>query len=1242
MKKILCLLLALCGLEASAYDFVSNGMAFSVTDAARREAVLEYDPMHPYTGDFIIPATATNGTATYSVVGTGFMCFYASTITSITFGDNQTYIGDNTFYGCSQLTSVVIPDRITRLGGSAFMYCDNLEHVSLGRGITALPEYAFNSCTRLRELVIPDGVTDVAYASLAYCEHLERVVMGRGVKNIGKQAFFNSSVERLEVRADVPPTVADDAFPESLLQHTLLTVPASAIEAYRTADGWSRFAHIDAGADVDPQEPAEPLFAESFEGWDGETPDWLPEGWEDRSQAEPPHDTYFTNGLNLTWETCGQRWADEPQDGSYYARVENFFYSDAGTIVNAAQDEWLISPPVSIPDNGQALYFTLGYHPAWVLCDGLSLDFNSVTNVMEVHLSSDGGQTWHLVWDCLPAARSLSRQQLIDDLQSTACQWLPVRIGLHDYAGQTLRFAFRYVGKGGASMNIDDVQIRQPRAGEEYPEYSDTTADPASFYAHYGIPEGCFFYGDNDDRYLLPGGVIMPAHTELTFRNDSNVPADARFNWTFTDPETYNLSYTKFSYQTSDSRDLTLRTGSFNFSTLPQLKASFTLPTTERDTTVVFSRLIDETGSPSYWQVGGAPGEDYYGHDSQQRPRNSYGFSAYDQNLGTTAYFGDMAFTSYMFGTGPLASEAGVTGFASIFHQPAAPYQISDGLRVAMLYDVDDTAQIRVSLRRATKVNETTWTLGDELAHASATGDQLRAAGKAFTNDGMLWSRFLFPTLYDAEGREVKPLVDEPIAVVIEGWDGPGVKGFAVMTNATDPFTETCALWTGGALGNTARAYYEHYALAVTLGAHFPYLYTDTPDVSLPAPGGSADVVIDQWRYLMPFDIEGLPAWLTADNRKDAAQRRFNNTLHLTAQPNNTGTERKAMLLLSMDDGSRLSLSITQPAEQQLNYRITDLAARTCAVAKSVENPSAETPGTYAGDVVIPAEVVLADGQTYTVTAIDPHAFERCYDLRSVVMPNTITDIGQSAFWGCYRSNTEGLTSLRMSDGLRHSGESAFYGCGALKRVEIGNLANWCTVTFDDARANPLPWAYHLIVNGEEPEVLRIPDGVEEIANFAFYNLLGRRRVEFPAGLKTIGWSAFCFASDLREVVFGPDVEFVSYGSFLMCPGITDVYCQSTTPPGAEDFYNYEFDYDVTQTATLHVPAGCKTAYSSANLWGCFTHVKEDAESGISAPLAPPLSAPSSSVYDLQGRRISTQGLQRGLYIEGSQLRLRQ
>ena len=51
----------------------------------------------------------------------------------------------------------------------------------------------------------------------------------------------------------------------------------------------------------------------------------------------------------------------------------------------------------------------------------------------------------------------------------------------------------------------------------------------------------------------------------------------------------------------------------------------------------------------------------------------------------------------------------------------------------------------------------------------------------------------------------------------------------------------------------------------------------------------------------------------------------------------------------------------------------------------------------YSGDVVIPA-TVEHDSKTYSVTRIGNSAFSYCTSLTSVVIPESVTEIGQSAF----------------------------------------------------------------------------------------------------------------------------------------------------------------------------------------------------------------------------------------------------
>lgn len=56
--------------------------------------------------------------------------------------------------------------------------------------------------------------------------------------------------------------------------------------------------------------------------------------------------------------------------------------------------------------------------------------------------------------------------------------------------------------------------------------------------------------------------------------------------------------------------------------------------------------------------------------------------------------------------------------------------------------------------------------------------------------------------------------------------------------------------------------------------------------------------------------------------------------------------------------------------------------------------------GAYSGDVIVP-EYVEYNNNKYLVNAVGPHAFNACYSLNSVELPNTITSIGALAFKRC-------------------------------------------------------------------------------------------------------------------------------------------------------------------------------------------------------------------------------------------------
>ena len=91
----------------------------------------------------------------------------------------------------------------------------------------------------------------------------------------------------------------------------------------------------------------------------------------------------------------------------------------------------------------------------------------------------------------------------------------------------------------------------------------------------------------------------------------------------------------------------------------------------------------------------------------------------------------------------------------------------------------------------------------------------------------------------------------------------------------------------------------------------------------------------------------------------------------------------------------------------------------------------------YYRKVVIPSEFEHMS-QTYTVVGIKQEAFCACDKLTTVVMPNTITDIGLNAFWGCVI-----LNRVVLPDQLEYIGRGAFNNCNQLELIDIPASVKW-------------------------------------------------------------------------------------------------------------------------------------------------------------------------------------------------------
>ena len=190
----------------------------------------------------------------------------------------------------------------------------------------------------------------------------------------------------------------------------------------------------------------------------------------------------------------------------------------------------------------------------------------------------------------------------------------------------------------------------------------------------------------------------------------------------------------------------------------------------------------------------------------------------------------------------------------------------------------------------------------------------------------------------------------------------------------------------------------------------------------------------------------------------------------------------------------------------------------------SADGTYAEVVG-YSGTA---KRIVIAD--TYgglPVTGIYNEAFKRT-SITSVVIPDSVTSIGDNAFYYCSK-----LTSVEIGDSVTEIGNYAFQSCYSLTSVYITDIAAWCNIDFNSSYASPLYYAKNLYLDGELITELVIPDSVTKIGNYAFDGCTSLTSVVIPDSVTKIGTYAFCGCSKLTSVTINgtPNIGQFAFSS---------------------------------------------------------------------------------------------------------------
>ena len=136
-------------------------------------------------------------------------------------------------------------------------------------------------------------------------------------------------------------------------------------------------------------------------------------------------------------------------------------------------------------------------------------------------------------------------------------------------------------------------------------------------------------------------------------------------------------------------------------------------------------------------------------------------------------------------------------------------------------------------------------------------------------------------------------------------------------------------------------------------------------------------------------------------------------------------------------------------------------------------------------------------------TSIESNAFNNCYSLTQINIPDSVTSIGVSAFDSCYS-----LTQINIPDGVTSIRDYVFKGCYSLTRINI-------------------------------------PDGVTSIGGHVFDSCYSLTRINIPDSVTSIGGYAFCYCYSLTQINIPDSVTSIGDNAFNRCICLNDILLES-------------------------------------------------------------------------------------------------
>ena len=199
------------------------------------------------------------------------------------------------------------------------------------------------------------------------------------------------------------------------------------------------------------------------------------------------------------------------------------------------------------------------------------------------------------------------------------------------------------------------------------------------------------------------------------------------------------------------------------------------------------------------------------------------------------------------------------------------------------------------------------------------------------------------------------------------------------------------------------------------------------------------------------------------------------------------------------------------------------------------------------------------------LSVLPTEAFLECTNIKSVILPNTLTAIGTQAFWG------SSLVSISIPASVETIEGGAFCRCTALQTVTFEKGSKLKTIKSGSIWSGVFESCTSLTS-------IEIPASVETIGWIAFRNCTSLQTVTFEKGskLKTIETYVF-YCTSLTSIEIPASVETIEEDAFLGCSSLKTVTFEKGTQLKTLDGFA-----GCTSLTTIEIPASVETIGGSA------------------------------------------------------------